>query len=91
MGTSSKYGKVLTYLLSGSEMLRRQHFLNFPQHLNILQFLKGQFPYLFPSTHALNPSALGFPAGPVVKSLPCNTGDTGSIPGSGRSHMPQGN
>ena len=57
MGTSSKYGKVLTYLLSGSEMFRCQHFLNFPQDLNISQFLKGQFPYLFPSTHALNPSA----------------------------------
>ena len=29
--------------------------------------------------------------GPVVKNLPCNAGDTGSIPGPGRSHMPQGN
>ena len=24
---------------------------------------------------------LGFPGGPVVKNLPCNAGDTGSIPG----------
>ena len=29
-----------------------------------------------------------FPAGPVVKNLPSNAGDTGSIPGSGGPHMP---
>ena len=28
---------------------------------------------------------------PVVKNLPANTGDTGSIPGRGRFHMPWGN
>ena len=28
----------------------------------------------------------GFPGGLVVKNLPCNAGDTGSIPGPGRSH-----
>ena len=27
----------------------------------------------------------GFPGGPVVKNPPANAGDTGSIPGSGRS------
>ena len=32
-----------------------------------------------------------FPSGPVVKNLPANTGDTGSIPGPGRSYMLQGN
>ena len=30
---------------------------------------------------------LGFPGGTVVKNLPANAGDTGSIPGPGRSHM----
>ena len=30
----------------------------------------------------------GFPGGTVVKNLPANAGDTGSIPGPGRSHMP---
>ena len=30
----------------------------------------------------------GFPGGPVVKNPPANTGDTGSIPGPGRSHRP---
>ena len=28
-----------------------------------------------------------FPGGAVVKSPPVNAGDTGSIPGPGRSHM----
>ena len=33
----------------------------------------------------------GFPGGPVVKNPPANSGDTGLIPGSARSHMPQSN
>ena len=33
----------------------------------------------------------GLPGGPVVKNLPCNMGDTSSIPGPGRSHMLWGN
>ena len=33
----------------------------------------------------------GSPGGPVVKNLPCNAGDTGLIPGPGRSHIPWGN
>ena len=32
-----------------------------------------------------------FPGGSVVKNLPANAGDTGSIPGPGRSHMPRSN
>ena len=30
---------------------------------------------------------LGFPDGPVVKSLPCNVKDIGLIPDQGRSHI----
>ena len=33
----------------------------------------------------------GFSGGRVDKSPPINAGDTGSIPGSGRLHMPWGN
>ena len=33
----------------------------------------------------------GFPSGSVVKNPPGNAGDTDSVPGSGRSHMMQGN
>ena len=32
-----------------------------------------------------------FPGSPVVKNPPANAGDTGLIPGPGRSHMPWGN
>ena len=31
----------------------------------------------------------GFPGGAVVENPPANTGDMGSSPGLGRSHMPQ--
>ena len=31
-----------------------------------------------------------FPGGPVVKNLPCNSGDNGLIPGRGGSHMTKG-
>ena len=31
--------------------------------------------------------SLGFPGGPVVKNVPCNARDMGSIPGQGRSLM----
>ena len=33
----------------------------------------------------------GFSGGSVVKPLPANAGDMGSIPDLGRSHMPQSN
>ena len=32
-----------------------------------------------------------FPAGPVVKNPPANTGDIGSNPGLGRCHVPKSN
>ena len=33
----------------------------------------------------------GFPGGAVVENSPSNAGDTGLIPGPGRSHMPRSN
>ena len=33
----------------------------------------------------------GFPGGAVIENLPASSGDTGSSPGPGRSHMPRGN
>ena len=42
-----------------------------------------------PGTSSLHPQEAGgdVPGGPVVKNLPANAGDMGSIPGSGRFHM----
>ena len=34
---------------------------------------------------------MDFPGGAVLKNPPANAGDTGSIPGPGRSHMPWNN
>ena len=36
-------------------------------------------------------SSSDFPGGPVDKNPPANAGNTGSIPGTGRSHPPQDN
>ena len=37
----------------------------------------------------LSSSLSNFPGGPVVKDMPANAEDMGSIPGLGRSHMSQ--
>ena len=42
-------------------------------------------------TAFLKMQVLGFPGGAVVDNLQANSGDTGSSPGLGRSHMPQSN
>ena len=36
-----------------------------------------------------SPHKRGFPGGPLVKTLPCNAGDTCLIPGQGGSHTPR--
>ena len=41
--------------------------------------------------HSFKTTFQGFPGGAVVKNPPANSGDTGSIPGPGRSHMPWSN
>ena len=40
---------------------------------------------------AIKSNQLGFPGGSVVKNLSVSAGDTGLIPGPGRSHMLQSN
>ena len=49
--------------------------------------MKGPLQTLFPSVPVLRGADVGssFPGGTVVKNLPVNAGDPGSIPGSGRS------
>ena len=43
--------------------------------------------YLMPQNYTLK-NGQGFPGGSVVKSLPANEGDTGSVSGLGGSSMP---
>ena len=47
--------------------------------------LRAKYYMYVPWILPLNKTHWGFPSGPVV-----NPGDTGSSPGPGRSHMPQG-
>ena len=54
-------------------------FTRFPQYVCLCP------GFLFLKEH------LGFAGGPVVKSLPANAGNMGSIPGQGRSHMLRSN
>ena len=44
-----------------------------------------------PAMTQLKKQPRDFPGGPVVRNPSANAGDTGSIPGPGRSHMPLGN
>ena len=63
--------------------LSDQH-LCFPQYIILLPGWKVR------CTHK-NCQARDFPGGPLVKNLPANAGDMGSIPPSGRFHMLQSN
>ena len=53
---------------------------------NILRIILRQSVNIFPK---LKYTLKGFPGGAVVENMPANTGDTGSSPGLGRSHMPR--
>ena len=59
---------------------------SFPRTVDILCFLSKSWQISLEETKFLR-----FPSGSVVKNPPANAGDTGSIPGPGRSHMPQSN
>ena len=43
------------------------------------------------TSKSLKQDGVGFPGGSVVKNLPANAGDMGSIPDPGRFHMPWSN
>ena len=49
------------------------------------ELLQGKDAWIWGITKTISS---GFPGGPLVKNLPCNVGNTGSIPGPGRPHMP---
>ena len=53
---------------------------------------KGLVTRIYTEFLQINKKMIGdFPGGAVVKNPPANAGDTGSIPGPGRSHMPRSN
>ena len=57
-----------------------------------VSLLGFRFTYISPNCRPLFKKRIeGFPVGSVVKNLPANAGDTGSILDPGRSHMPWSN
>ena len=62
-------------------------------HWTTMEVLIAHF-LLCRSSHigrSIRSSLWDFPGGPVIGSLPANVGDTGSIPGPVKFHMPQNN
>ena len=58
---------------------------------HLLEVSRRRKLFLFLKHHNNNKSKIknmDFPGGLVIKNLPANAGDTGSIPGPGRFHMP---
>ena len=55
-------------------------------HMSIDKKKKDEKMY---HVNAYQKNVEGFLGGPVVKNPPASAGDTGSIPGPGRLHMPQ--
>ena len=53
--------------------------------------LDGGFNLLFNSIISITVISGAFPGGSVVKNLPASAGDTGLVPGPGRSHVPRSN
>ena len=53
--------------------------------------LKYHLPLIYHPCKPFKGENESFPGGAVVKNPPANAGDMGSIPGLGRSHMPQSN
>ena len=64
-----------------------------------LKKLKIELPYdpavpllgIYLEKTIIQKESWGFPGGAVVENPPAKAGDTGSIPGPGRSHMPRSN
>ena len=59
-------------------------------HSVLLRALKHQCLIQIPAV-PLRSCVSSFPGGSVDRNLPDNEGDMGSLPGPGRSHMPQSN
>ena len=52
-------------------------------------WVNSQYNTVIRANQSLKKQAEGFPGSTVIKNLPVNEGDTGSIPDPGRPHMLQ--
>ena len=57
-------------------------------YISCVKRVSKKLTFLYKIDFETSTGGWGFPGGAVVKNPPCNAGDTGLIPGSGRSHEP---
>ena len=62
-----------------------------PREISNSRFFRRSTLHLICAGKPLSEMLGGFPGRLVVKNLPASTGDTGLIPGPGRSHILQSN
>ena len=61
----------------------------FPIKFNMFLLVCDKCYYFLVDQFTFKRKRRDFPAGTVVKNAPANAGDTGSVPGPGRSNMPR--
>ena len=88
------YCLVIYALHLGQCLTHRKHFsssfrINETRFSTAFRAFALAVPFL--QLFAVEKSRWDFPGGAVVKNLPASTGDTGSSPGPGRSHVPRSN
>ena len=73
----------------GNHKQNKDNLQNGRKYLQMMQPTRDSFPKYRNSSQNSNQKTtqLDFPGGPVVQNLPAKAGDTGSIPGLGRSRM----
>ena len=91
MGTQAKSGQTGPFhgVLKYSSRGRRSKELSFPLRWRSCDVTESS--QQAPTLKYRKYSFRGFPGCAVVENLPANAGDTGSSPGTGRSHMPWSN
>ena len=82
----NEFGKVAGYKITAQKSLAFPYTNDEKSEREI----KETLPFTT-ATKRIKYLGMGFPGGAVVENLPANAGDTGSSPGLGRSHRPQGN
>ena len=101
IGKSTQYMLLEKYLLGKGEVVIKHHFPSYDTYhgKGVENYLKGEFdspsevsPYFVNNLYGnTKDSEKDFPGGPMVKNPPAKAGNTGSIPGQERFHVPWSN
>ena len=81
--------KLKSFCTAKENHKQKNNLQNRRKYLQMMQPTRDSFPKYRNSSQNSNQKTtqLDFPGGPVVQNLPAKAGDTGSIPGLGRSRM----